>query len=173
MKGKNRMKEKKKEKKIRKKSSYIISVSVCPFQRVLFFYPVSIPGGALLCLPLASYFPRYFLSRHFWSEEQRMEFSALAHKKRISYYRTLLGKLKRRALRKMPVCYGGKGGGVADFFLDVCGVSLSESVDVGKISRTSMLVVSTIFHHQSGRFGTKCGGGDGGEGRKRWFFNAT
>ena len=61
------------------------------------------PGGALICLPLASYFPRHFLSRHFWSEEQKADFSLLAHKKRIAYYRTLLRKLKRCALRKLPV----------------------------------------------------------------------
>jgi len=67
---------------------------------LLFIFPL--PGGALLCLPLASYFPRHFLSRHFWTEEQRLEFSEMSHKKRISYYRTLLGKLKRCAMRRMP-----------------------------------------------------------------------
>jgi len=65
---------------------------------LLCIFPV--PGGALICLPLASYFPRQFLSRHFWTEDQRQEFSLIAHKKRISYYRTLLRKLKRCVLRK-------------------------------------------------------------------------
>lgn len=61
-----------------------------------------LPGGALICLPLAAYFPRQLLSRHFWSEEQRLEFSLLSHNKRIKYYRTLLRKLER-CVGKLPL----------------------------------------------------------------------
>lgn len=66
---------------------------------LLLIFPL--PGGALLCLPLASYFPRHFLSSHFWTPEQKQEFALLCHQRRVAYYRTLLRNLKRCAKKRL------------------------------------------------------------------------
>lgn len=43
----------------------------------------AIPLGQNVAVPIAFYFPRHFLSYHFWTEQQRREFAAIKLKKRL------------------------------------------------------------------------------------------
>ncbi|XP_059160933.1 LETM1 domain-containing protein 1-like [Physella acuta] len=51
----------------------------------LIFVIVFAPGGAAI-FPLAYVFPRYLLSQHFWTPQQKVEFRTLAIRKQLKHY---------------------------------------------------------------------------------------
>ncbi|PAA53824.1 hypothetical protein BOX15_Mlig031278g2, partial [Macrostomum lignano] len=54
---------------------------------------ISALPGTVLFLPVLFYFPRLFLTEHFWTPEQRLEFSSAQLRRRQSEYRHLIDDL--------------------------------------------------------------------------------
>ncbi|RZF35409.1 hypothetical protein LSTR_LSTR015903 [Laodelphax striatellus] len=59
----------------------LIVVSVLPFANYVIF-------------PLAYYFPRQLLTRHFWSLQQRSEFAIIVQRKRLKWYKPVFRSLQ-------------------------------------------------------------------------------
>ncbi|XP_020282260.1 LETM1 domain-containing protein 1 isoform X2 [Pseudomyrmex gracilis] len=66
----------------------------------------AIPFTNYIIFPLAIYFPRYLLSSHYWTLQQKLEFMLLDHKKRLKHNRSLfrcmqaeLKSIKNQALK--------------------------------------------------------------------------
>lgn len=68
-----------------------------------FLLITSIPFAQYVTLPLAFMFPKYILSSHYWSIEQRTRFSIQDHTKKLYYYRPVF-----RHLQKKLYSFGGK-----------------------------------------------------------------
>lgn len=56
----------------------------------------TLPFANYIVFPLAYLFPRYFLSSHFWSLQQRIDFALSHHKKRLYNYRPVFRHLQAK-----------------------------------------------------------------------------
>lgn len=56
----------------------------------------SVPFAQYVTIPIAFWFPRQFLSSHYWSIEQRNRFAIQDHTKKLYYYRPVFRHLQKR-----------------------------------------------------------------------------
>lgn len=56
----------------------------------------SVPFAQYVTLPLAFWFPKQLLSRHYWNIEQRTRFAIQDHTNRLAYYRPVFRHLQSR-----------------------------------------------------------------------------
>ncbi|XP_064480721.1 LETM1 domain-containing protein 1-like [Ornithodoros turicata] len=55
---------------------------------------IALPGTNFFMFPLIYWFPRQLLTWHFWSLEQRVEFSVIAQRKKVSHFRSVFRQLQ-------------------------------------------------------------------------------
>ena len=61
-----------------------------------FLLITAIPFAQYITLPLAYMFPKYLLSSHYWSIEQRNRFAIQEHTKKLHYYRPVFRHLQNK-----------------------------------------------------------------------------